>query len=126
MIKQHLLFFAFLLVFAVVIVMPLSAAENTARTGDGVQTSGASLDKSNRAVMTDMVVPPECLDYGRTVCAQLPANSTRQLLYGTLCYKLRNKTANALFVPLRSDFEIEQFLLNAPADQVHREPCNAN
>lgn len=86
--------------------------------------AGVSIGKpTTHNVLTDMLVPPPCLDAGKTICAQLPENSTRQLIYGAGCFKLTNKTANPMFIPLRTDHEIEQFLLNAPATQIEREGC---
>lgn len=118
MLKRFLCGLAAAFIFSGLIGNTVSAAESGA---------GVSIQQpTTRNVMTDMVVPPTCLDSGKTICAQLPANSTRQLLWGAACYKLRNKTTNDLFVPLRTDFEIEQFLLNAPTSQIGREPCPQN
>lgn len=117
MIKHLPLALAAIFTFVFAITGTVSAAE----TGAGV-----SVAPTKHNVMTDMIVPPTCLDMGKTVCAQLPGNSTKKLLYGTMCYTLKNKTGDALFVPLRSDAEIESFLLNVPANVVYREPCETN
>lgn len=111
------LFTMLLLAVSVAIVTPVSAADSKTKNAD----AGTAPEKTARLVTTDMLVPTECLDYGRTVCAQLQGNASRKLIYGNLCYILKNKTPNTLFVPLRSDYEIEQFLLNA--DMIKREPC---
>lgn len=116
---KHILSVLFL---AIGINLTIGVQLSTAETGAGVEVGVAT----TRNVMTDMIVPPECLNMGRTICAQLAPNSTRQLMYGALCYKLQNKTPNPMFVPLRTDTEIEQFLLNVPADKVLRTPCTSS
>ena len=121
------IFTAILLCFAVLASSPATAysTKKPIKEAEKPRTNlGSPMpEKTSRLVMTDMLVPTECLDYGRTICAQLQAGSTRKLQYGVHCIMLKNKTPNNMFVPLRSDFEIEQFLLNASAEQITRSPC---